>query len=175
MVPMNHNLTLIPARYKTGKTWAHFHGYNRGWNTSHYFTTLKVWFVKHSLPFPNFTLEFRPETGPSHYGERFQNIKQLRRFTRPHNSPNTYVSYEYDTRVKIDYDAVEADSWAVRHDKSLSKYLESDHGVYDSSLQNNSFYFDPKSEDFGTADYLTKIYTQADPRELFGRDWDHPA
>lgn len=107
-------------------------------------------------------------------GERFENIKQLRRFTNPKGSPDTIVSYEYDTKMKIDYNAIEPDSWAVRHQKSLDKYLSSDHGVYDSHYQNDPYYRDPKPEDFGTADYLTKIYTQRDPREEFGTLWDFP-
>jgi hypothetical protein len=97
----------------------------------------------------------------------------LRRFTESSDRPRTLISYEYDTLGKIDYDAaLEPDSYAVRHEQSLHKYFKSDGGVYDSSLQNNSFYKDPKSEDFGTADYLTKIYTQQDPREKFGTLWD---
>lgn len=170
----NHNFTERPPRYATGKTYMFFHGYHRGWNTSIYFTTEKVWFLKHPLPECNFTNAWNTKVA-THSGERWENIKQLRRFTPPHNSPKTYVPYEYDTHGKVDYDAVEADSWAVRHDENLHNYLESDHGVYDSSLQNNSFYNDPKSEDFGTADYLTKIYTMRDPREEFGTLWDFPA
>uniref|UniRef100_A0A8D9DXI1 Uncharacterized protein n=1 Tax=Cacopsylla melanoneura TaxID=428564 RepID=A0A8D9DXI1_9HEMI len=172
LMPPNHNFTMRPPRY-TGKNWMYLHGYMRGWNTSLYFTTVKVWFLKHTLPIMNFTLVQNTPV-PTHSGERFENIKQLRRFTRPKESPRTFISYEYDTKMKIDYDAVSPDSWAVRQEKSLDKYLESDGGVYDSSMQKDPHYRDPKPEDFGTADYLTKIYTQRDPREEFGTLWDFP-